>query len=345
MKTPSVLQTLLTQSFESERSLRHFSTLASQELISLLASALGDLEAPGNSFESTKNSLERAIFLSRNLRYFSSGARADLSLTDLSQLVLDCVQLREHAFQKKNISLEVRVESSVFGLVDALAIEQAILNCLDFAFSQSEVGSQVAFNLQVVNQGLQFSVGLEGASKDGAGEKHPLQPTALEQLEASNLGLLGLTVASVIAEAHSGTFQCFKSKEEGTQLLLQLPFDARMNKQPHLFREKRRHQRVRVDFSGVLSSGTGQSFPGRVTVLSAGGCFVALSQDVVSKLSVGDSVSLSIQTDADHLLSIPLARVANTHPTGENSGVGLEFLELDLKSKNLLAALVKAHAS
>jgi len=45
------------------------------------------------------------------------------------------------------------------------------------------------------------------------------------------------------------------------------------------------------------------------------------------------------------VLSIPLARVANTHPKGENSGVGLEFLELDLKAKNQLATLVKAHAS
>jgi hypothetical protein len=66
---------------------------------------------------------------------------------------------------------------------------------------------------------------------------------------------------------------------------------------------------------------------------------------VVSQLKCGDSVSLSLQTDADHVLSIPSARVANTHPTGENSGVGLEFLELDLKAKNLLATLVKAHAS
>lgn len=345
MKTPSVLQTLLTQSFESERSLRHFSSLASQELITLLASALGDLENSEKSSERTKKTLERAIFLSRNLRYFSSGARADFALTDLSQLVFDCLQLRESEFQKKNISLEVRVESTVFALVDPLALEQAILNCLDFASSHSTPGSQVGVNLQVINQGLQLSLALEGDAKDEAGEKLPLQHTALENLEASKLGLLGLTVASVIAEAHSGVFQTLKSPSEGTLLLFQVPIDARMNKQPHLFREKRRYQRVRVDFSGVLSSGTGQSFPGRVTVLSAGGCFVALSRDVVSRLSVGDSVSLEIQTDADHSLSIPTARVANTHPTGENSGVGLEFLELDLKAKNLLATLVKAHAS
>ena len=345
MKKLSTLHTILTQSFESERSLRHFSTLASQELITLLASALGDLENSETSFEKTKSSLERAVFLSRNIRYFSSGVRADCSLTDLSQLVFDCIHLRENDFQKKNISLEVRVESSVFGLVDAVAVEQAVLNCLDFASSQSEVGSQVGVNLQVENQGLQLSFSLEGSSKEETGEGLPLQPTAFENLQASNLSVLGLTVASVIAEAHSGTFQCLKSPQEGTQLLLQLPFDARVNKQPHLFREKRRYQRVRVDFSGALSSESGQSFPGRVTVLSAGGCFVALGQEVVSQLKCGDSVSLSLQTDADHVLSIPLARVANTHPTGENSGVGLEFLELDLKAKNLLATLVKAHAS
>jgi len=40
-----------------------------------------------------------------------------------------------------------------------------------------------------------------------------------------------------------------------------------------------------------------------------------------------------------------MARVANTHPMGENSGVGVEFTEVDPKGKNLLAALVRTHAS
>lgn len=337
------MQTLLTQSFEAERSLRHFSSVASQELITLLAAALADLNT-NESSESAKKSLERAIFVSRNIRYFTSGTRADCALTDLSQLVLDCIHLRESDFQKRNISLDIRIESSVFSLVDPIALEQAFLNLLDFASSHAMSGSQVQLGLQVLAQGLQFRLGIEGTVKDNQSENPSLELCTLESLEAQNLALLGLHVCTAIFEAHSGVFQCYQSKAEGIQLVVQFPLDARFNK-PHLFREKRRYQRVKVDFPGTVKLQDGTLLTGRVTVLSAGGAFVAVSHDGVARFQHDQRVAIEIQTDSNHTLSIPLARVANTHPSGENSGVGLEFLELDVKAKNLLAVLVKAHAS
>lgn len=344
MKTPSSLQNLLTQSFETERILRHFSALASQELITLLASALGDLPMEDSSWEPTKKNLERAIFLTRNIRYFSSGARADFTMTDLSKLFFDCLDSREPDFKKKNISLDVKVEASIVGYADPLGLEQAFFNLLDFASSHATPESQVALNLQVVSQGLQLSVSLEGASESEEENRCPLEPCSLPNLEAENLALLGLFVCSVIFEAHSGRFQCFKSKAEGVQLVVQLPFDPRINK-PHLFREKRRYQRVSVDFPVNVFSANGKSFKARMTVLSSGGAFIAVNQKEMAQFKCGDLMRLDIQTDAHHSLSIPVARVANTQPKGENSGIGLEFIELDTKAKNLLAALVKAHAS
>ncbi|MFM8268860.1 MAG: PilZ domain-containing protein [Pseudomonadota bacterium] len=343
MKNPSTLQALLTQSFEAERSLRNFSAVASQELITLLASVIGDLNT-SPSVDSAKKSLERAIFLSRNLRYFSSGSRADFALTDLSQLIFDCVHSCEPEFKKRNIALEVKVEAPVFSQVDALAFEQTILNLLDFAISHSESGNRVSFTLQLMDQNLQVILKLEKAWQNDTSDNTPLEPCTLESLETQNLALLGLYACSTIVESHSGTFHCLKRKTEETRLVLQLPFDSGLNK-PHLLREKRRFQRVKVDFPLVVTLKDGKNFKGRLNVLSTGGGFAALSHAQVESLNYDDQVSLEIQLDADHTLSIPLARVANTHPKGENSGVGLEFLKVDAKAKNLLTALVKAHAS
>lgn len=343
MKNASTLQTLLTQSFEAERSLRQFASVASQELLSLLVSSLEDLNSETN-LESAKQALERSISLARNLRYFSSGARADFSLTDISEVVFDCLHSKEPDFEKRNISLNVRVETSVFGLVDALAVEQAIGNLLDFVACNAHSGSEVELCLQVVSQGLQLSLNFNNDSETGEEISRPLQPCALESLDGQNLSRLGLYVCSSIAKWHSGTFQCFKSVGEGIQFVLELPFDARMNK-PHLFREKRRYQRVQVDFDGEIKFSSGKRLKGKVTVLSTGGCFFAVSHSGLMGLKTEDKVSLEIQTDAHHTVPVPIARVANAQTAGENSGVGLEFLELDGKAKNLLAALVKAHAS
>jgi len=343
MKNPSALHTLLTQSFEAERSLRQFASLASQELITLLVSASEDLNSE-TQLDSAKSALERAIFLSRNLRYFSTGARSDFSLTDLSQLVFDCLHSKEKDFQKKNISLNVQVESTVFGLVDALAVEQALLNLFDFASNHATPNSELDLSLQVVSQGLQFTLTFEDAPNSDSSASLPFQPVALENIEGQNLYRLGLHVSSAIAKWHSGTFYCFKSLSEGTQFLIEFPFDSRMNK-PHLFREKRRFQRVKVDFPAEVQLSGGNRLKGKVTVLSTGGAFFASSHTGLEGIRTDEKLSLQIQTDTDHTLSISVARVANTQVSGENSGLGLEFIELDAKAKNLLAALVKAHAS
>jgi len=345
LKTPSTLQTLLTQSYEAEKNLRHFSLVASSELNTLLASVLGELETalslknthPTDSIQSAMKAAERAVFLSRNIRYFSGVNSSHRELTDLSQLILDVINRVEDAFQLRNIQFQAQIENSVFAIIDSVAFEQAVLNLLWFGAHQLPEGGKAVLSLQVLPQGIQLAF-----SEDDSESTY--QPFAVESLGADSMSVLGLHVSRSIVESHSGKFHCLKNSEQSLQFLFEMPFDSRLNK-PHLYQEKRRFQRVTVNLPAEVTLSGKAPFRAQVSVLSVGGAFVAVSQDWMSFLKVDDTLSLKIFTESGTCIEIPQARVANLHPTGSYCGAGLEFKELEGKAKNLLAALVRTHAS
>jgi hypothetical protein len=346
MKNKSALQTLLTQSYESERSLRHFSYIASSELSTLLASALGELETADSKkeIEAAKKATERALFITKNLRYFSINSRPTTELTDLTQLVLDAVSTVENELRNTNTQFNVQVEASVFAIVDPIAFEQALLNLL--YYSAQEIGEGVEggivhLQLQVLSNGIHINVSNETNEVDPIAE---LAPMVVESLGNDSMSVLGLQVARTILEAHSGKLAVFRSLSEGTHLICEIPFDSRINK-PHLHHEKRRFKRVSVSFKAEITTAEQVTFPCRISILSLGGVFAAMSHESVARFRVENRIFLKIFTHSQTQIEIPLARIANTHPWGENSGVGIEFLSLDSKAKNLLAALLKAHAS
>lgn len=345
LKTPSALQTLLTQSYEAEKNLRQFSLVASSELNTLLATVLGELETARSlkntsahpHIDSAMKAAERAVFLSRNIRYFGGILSHHRELTDLSQVVLDVVSGLEEVFSSKKISFHAQIESSVFAVVDTPAFEQAVLNLLWFGAHQVPEGGKAVLSLQVLPQGIQLAF-----SEDDSESSY--QPFAVESLGADSMSVLGLHVSRSIIEAHSGKFQSLKNSEQSLQFLLEIPFDSRLNK-PHLYQEKRRYQRVVVNLPAEVTFSGKRTLKAKVSVLSVGGAFVAMSQDWVGLLKVQDTLSLKIFTESGTCIEVSKARVANLHPTGLHAGVGLEFLELDAKAKNLLAALVRTHAS
>jgi len=92
----------------------------------------------------------------------------------------------------------------------------------------------------------------------------PLYSMGVEKRGPDLLPALGLQVASVILEAHSGKLIYLSSPQDGTQYLVQFPSEPKVQKPSYLFKEKRRHQRIWVDFEAKLESSTGSKFPCRV---------------------------------------------------------------------------------
>ena len=344
MKNPTSLQVLLNQSYETEKTLRHFSQVTSSELPTLLAFVLGELEGATenvSSIEAAKRAAERALFISKNLRYFAAPPNPINEPCDISQLILDTLSLVEKKFLK--VQFNVSVEASVLVLLDAGAFEQALFNLIFFCASQIKEGGIVHLDLQILPRGIQLALSNE-SSQNSKNESTGFVPITAESFGIDSVAALGIQVARNIFELQSGKLHIFQSASEGTQFICELPLDSRLNK-PHLYHEKRRFKRVLVHLEGELRGTGNLVLPCRFSILSMGGGFVALSQDWVGRFKVEDQISLKIFSDTQSQIEIPLARIANTHTQCDHSGLGIEFLELDSKAKNLLAALVKAHAS
>ena len=356
LKKLSTLQTILTQSYESERSLRRFSSQLSGALNTSLASVLGELETVlsqnpsvdlAKSLEAAIAATEKALFLSRNLRYFSSGVGIERHSVDISELFFQALSQVEPQFQNKKAELEVKVETGLMAWVDAIAMEQAFVNLLETLLQETPWEGVVAIEfLQTPLSNLQLHLSVE--SKEGGKSDKPslpLQSLDIEKRAQEMVQALGLQVASVIIEAHSGRLTHLSNSQEGTQYLVHFPSEPKQQKPSYLFKEKRRFQRIWVDFEAQLVTSSGARFQGKVKILSLGGGFAAMSHDALSAFQIDDRVRVEILSDSKSPLVVENARVANLKLQGEHSGVGLEFSELSLKAKNLLAALVKAHAS
>ena len=57
------------------------------------------------------------------------------------------------------------------------------------------------------------------------------------------------------------------------------------------------------------------------------------------------NLSLQIFHYGNQVVEIPKARVANLCRVGNNSGMGVQFIEVSPKAKRVLEALVKSHSS
>ena len=318
-----------------------------------MASVLAELEnaldaknrlSPEQHLQAAQKAAERAVFLNRNLRYFSGNGNPERRQTDLSQLVLDAISQIEPELNRRNIQLEVRLEHSLYALVDTVAFEHAILSVLWFGAHQMPEGGKAFLTLHYSSRGIQLAFTENSHSSNASDSSSAHKLCSLDTLVADNMSVLGLHVARLITESHSGQFRCLKTSQNFTQVFLEFPAEAKLNK-PHLYQEKRRFQRVMVNLNAEAHFKGQPKQRVKILVLSVGGAFIAMSQGAVERLNTGDTLSLQILTESGSVIQVPMARVANTHPMGENSGVGVEFTEVDPKGKNLLAALVRTHAS
>ena len=219
MKTPSALQTLLTQAYESEKNLRHFNRLASQEMSTLLATLLGELQTAKEvrkkgewhqQIQAAEHAAYQVLFWIRNIHYFTSGISPQMELVDLSRLVFKALEKLEVDYQRFKLEVEAKIEDSIFCLVDPYALEQALLNLLSFPLQSGHSARKVNLSLRTLPSGIRLNFELFTSAQDAlVTPPARFRPLVLENLTSEVAPLLGLQVCHSILEAHSGKFSCF----------------------------------------------------------------------------------------------------------------------------------------
>lgn len=334
--------------FEVEKHLRHFCEASSEELANALGTVLGELDyALHSSTPQVRErsmlvalaAVEKAIALSRNLKYFSLNTHLDIEMNDLSNVLLDTVDLIEREFEHQKIRLVVRADSSILMHFDAGAMQQVILNTLIYSAKLMPSGGKVTITLAHLDKLVELRIDDTGPEKSQTDVDSIFEPYLHDSADCGNLGL---TVAKALVESHGGLMSC-RSSHRGNTWSIQLPILETKKAKPH--RETRKYRRARVDIPAVLIFPNNIEYRTRLSILSLGGCYVRLNPTKkVAFPKVNSSVSIRILHFNDGEIEIPQARVKNIVWAGELSGVGLEFDALPERGRRLIEAIVRSHS-
>lgn len=333
-------------SFDSEKAVREFSGRTGMELGTLLGAMVGQLEfalsqaypdVRENALRVVLKAAERAIALSRNLRFFSAHAETAHRPIDVSQVLINTIDILDRELSSQTIHPSVAAEAGSFAMVDTATMRQTLLNLTQFVASRMPQGGRLLITLRQNAKTLDISL------TDNRSEwKPPSNSLGIEDVDAS---YLGFAVAKCLAEAMGGGLRVSVAPRLGTTFTLRLP-RYQFEGAPPVYRDKRRARRIQVRMPAeVLIPGV-SSFKTEIRVLSKLGAFLKIEDaTLLGKLTPHTRIALKINYFPKESIEIPRVRVANSIPQGHLTGVGIEFEEVGYKARRILSGILKGHSS
>jgi signal transduction histidine kinase len=149
--------------------------------------------------------------------------------SDLRDLVSQCVNLLRPLAQERQVSVETDFGGSVFALVDAVQIQQAITNMVMNAVQASPPGERVSVRLRIDQGSIEASdpkatITVEdfGSGMEQDTLKHIFEPFFSTKPASQGTGL-GLSIAKGIIEEHGGSIRVTSVPGTGSRFEIELP--------------------------------------------------------------------------------------------------------------------------
>ncbi len=331
-----------------------FCRAASHELGNVLGTIVGELDygltntntlVRYRAMNVALAAAERAISLARNLSYFAVHPKLEIQATDLSQLIMDTIEMVEKDLRNRHIKFNVLVEAARTVEVDPPSVQQVLLNLFRRASETMPQGGNLTVGMRQHGSKLEISL-----SDTGVGiPQERLDALLTTELTDRNGPLqvqdLELTVAKTLVERQGGTLKIQSIAGEGTTYKLLFPFDPQATRSGKNFTELRRFRRVHTNLAVEVSFDRQSPFLSEIQTLSTKGCFIAVMDTQSTRLPPIESTgSLRIHYYQDQVLDIAKCRIANHTRNGRTVGIGIEFIEVDSRSRKLLDAIVKSHS-
>lgn len=153
----------------------------------------------------------------------------DFALADLAALVRETARVMEPQFAGRDVRLEVAVAGEPVELeavVDAAAVQQALVNLLDNALKHAPEGSAVTVGLEATPAGSRLSVADSGPGIPASEHArifdrfHRLGSELRRETEGVGIGL---SIVKHIVEGHGGSVRVDSAPGRGARFLLDLP--------------------------------------------------------------------------------------------------------------------------
>lgn len=283
----------------------------------------GSAETALEASSSVTMATDFALTLSRNLTFIEgllSGERLFPQKFDVAQLLMDTYMLNQKYLTHRQTVPSLVVDKSCMAEVDPNAVHHVVCSLLIRAGKNIEPGGTVTVQLNQHQNDVEIV------------HTETNNPLAL------NLNDADLAVCKMLTEAHGGRFEA--ESEKGTtkfSMLFPSPNGVEISKGAT---NKRRHRRARakmpVDFQFTSGNETLQT---HTVNISVNGVMLAYPPDKFkTKPTVGQQISLRIHCSRDRALEVPKARIAATL----NHAFGVEFMEIDDKTRRILNGIVKS---
>jgi anti-sigma regulatory factor (Ser/Thr protein kinase) len=330
-----------------------FCRAASHELGNVLGTIVGELDygltntntlVRYRAMNVALAAAERAISLARNLSYFAVHPKLDLRPLDISQLVMDTVEIVEKDLRNRHIKFNVLVEAARMVVVDSGAMQQVLLNLFRRASETMPQGGKLTVSMRQAGSKVEISCTDTGVGIPIERLDAILNPDMQNPLEnVLQMQGLELAVAKTLVERQGGDLRIQSSPGEGTTYTLGFPYDPQANR-PQGYTEHRKFRRVKTALPVEVSFDGKSPFMSEIQTLSVKGCSVALLEGGAKLPAIHSTGALRIYYYQDQVLDIAKCRIANHSNNGGSAGVGIEFLEFDSRARKLLEAIVKSHS-
>jgi hypothetical protein len=337
---------------ETEKMLHDFCRAAGHELGNALGTIVGELDYGLSSQDALVRyramnvalaASEKALALARNLRYFVLHPRVQNQHMDLSQLLLDTVELVEKDLKTRHIKITVLVEASRFVEIDPGALQTVLFNLFTRSSETMPQGGKLNVTLRQTGKTLEIHCTDNGVGMARERLAELFDPDLLKG-PITGTEPLEFAVSKALVEAMGGEIRVHSSVGEGTTFILAFPFDPDAEL-PAQHREHRRFRRVQAKLPVEVSFQGKPPFTSELQTLSVRGCFIAIPEPHLVRLPEPNSTgSLRIYYYQDQVLDISRCRIASHSKNGETVGLGIEFIDFDARARKLLAAIVKSHS-
>lgn len=334
--------------------LTSFCRAASHELGNVLGTIVGELDygltntntlVRYRAMNVALAAAERAISLARNLSYFAVHPVLSPIACDVSQLVIDTVEIVEKDLRNRHIKFNVLVEAARMINVDPGALQQVLLNLFRRASETMPQGGKLTISMRQMGSKVEIACSDTGVGIPQERLTAIMNPDVQSPLEnALQVQGLELAVAKTLVERQGGEIKIQSSPGQGTTYTLLFPFDPQAAG-PRNFTEHRRFRRVKASLPVEVSFDGHSPFMSEIQTLSVRGCFIALLEgDNVRLPAVDSTCTLRVYYYQDQVLDIAKCRIANHGNNNGQAGVGIEFIEFDSRARKLLEAIVKSHS-
>lgn len=193
--------------------------------IKMLIQRAGEQEEPllGEDLEVVIEELDRIDYtVSRFLR---SARQSEMAFTDtnINSLVEDVLAITGTKIGKSGVHIEKRLEKNLTSLrVDGPSIKQILMNGILNALQAMPNGGDLSISTTLVDDTLRCTISDTGDGISEENLKHIFDPFFTTKEDGTGMGL---AVAWNIAQQHGGRLDIVSRENEGTSLILILPYD------------------------------------------------------------------------------------------------------------------------